>query len=119
MTALAGLADHDERSHEDHFAHLRGATREDYQRILRIRGDRSAPRISYLEGLLEIMSPSRSHESIKSVIGRFVEGWCLEHGVQFSTHGSWTLENKATERPTWSASPTRRVWYRPWRATRQ
>ncbi len=77
---------------------LRGATWADYQRQLEIRGDRSAPRIAYLEGAIEIMSPSRPHERIKSVIGCLVEAYCLERGVPFETVGSWTLEDKAVER---------------------
>jgi Uma2 family endonuclease len=98
MTAPARLLDRDDRPQDDHIVHLRGATWADYERLLEIRGDRSAPRLTYLEGVLEIMSPSRSHESIKSLIGRLVEVWCLERGVEFSTYGSWTLENRAVER---------------------
>ncbi len=44
------------------------------------------------------MSPSRSHERIKSVIGRLVEVFCLERGIEFNTYGSWTLKDKAAER---------------------
>jgi Uma2 family endonuclease len=94
MPASPRLLDRDDTPREDHFVHLRGATWEDYERVLAIRGDRSAPRIAYIDGTLEIMSPSRSHESIKSDIGRLVEAWCLERGVEFSTYGSWTLQNK-------------------------
>jgi Putative restriction endonuclease len=93
---------------EDHIVRLYGATWDDYQRLLAIRGDHSAPRISFLEGEIEsqassrcvecIVSPSRSHESIKSRIGRLVEVWCLERGVEFSTYGSWTLKNKRSQR---------------------
>lgn len=73
---------------------LNDVTWADYQRFLEIRGDRSAPRISYAGGRLEIMSPSREHETLKSLIGRLVEIYCLETGVVFSTLGSWTLEHK-------------------------
>jgi Uma2 family endonuclease len=93
MIARVDLTDRD-LPQEDHFVHLRGATWADYQRLLEIRGDHSAPRITYLEGTLEIMSPSLTRESIKSVIGRLVEVWCLERDVEFSTYGSWTLMNK-------------------------
>jgi Uma2 family endonuclease len=92
------LARSDDDHREDHVVHLYGATWGDYQRLLRIRGERSAPRITYLEGLLEIMSPSRTHESMKSIIGCLVEVWCLERDVEFSTYGSWTLKDKKTER---------------------
>jgi Uma2 family endonuclease len=44
------------------------------------------------------MSPSGSHEGIKSIIGRLVEVWCLERGIEFSTMGSWTLKDKTADR---------------------
>lgn len=91
-------ADHDDTPVEDKIIVLRGATWVDYQRLLEMRGDRSAPRISFLEGALEVTSPSRPHESLKSLIGRLVEAWCLERGIELSTYGSWTLEDKAVER---------------------
>jgi Uma2 family endonuclease len=77
---------------------LRDVTWADYQRLLEIRGERAVPRLTYLEGVLELMTPSRSHESLKSMIGRLVEAWCLEHEVAISPYGSWTLESKETER---------------------
>ena len=77
---------------------LDGVTWADYHRLLEIRGDRSRPRLTYLEGTLEIMSPSKPHESIKSTTGHMVELWCLERGVRFRAVGSWTLENEAAER---------------------
>jgi Uma2 family endonuclease len=85
---------HDDRPVEDKIVRLHDATWADYQRLLELRGDHSAPRISYLEGELQIMSPSRSHEAIKSLIGQLVEAWCLEKGVEFNAYGSWTLEKK-------------------------
>lgn len=92
------LAQRDDSPHEDHFVYLRGATWEDYERLLEIRGERAVPRLTYLEGTLEIMTPSRSHESIKSIIGRLVEVWRLENGTEFSTYGSWTLKKRELER---------------------
>lgn len=88
----------DDTPQEDHFVLLRGVSWRDYERLLRIRGESSVPRLTYLEGTLEIMSPSRSHESIKSVIGRLVEVWCMERGVDFSPYGSWTLKDEEKER---------------------
>lgn len=86
------------RERDDQIVRLHGATWADYQRLLELRGDHSAPRIAYLEGELEIMSPSRRHESIKSLIGCLVEVYCLEHDVEFSPYGSWTLEDKSADR---------------------
>jgi Uma2 family endonuclease len=95
MHALALDPARDDRPREDHVVVLQDVTWADYQRILEIRGDRSAPRIAYSEGRLEIMSPSKDHEAIKSLIGCLLEVYCLETGVEFSTFGSWTLEDKA------------------------
>lgn len=77
---------------------LQGATWADFQRVMEIRGDHSAPRFAYLEGRLEIMAPSRSHESIKSMIGCLIEAWCFERDVGITPYGSWTLEDEALER---------------------
>ena len=87
-----------DRTDRDQYVVLRGATWADYQRLQAIRGEKAVPRLTYLQGVLEIMSPSRSHETIKSIIGRLVEAWCLEHDVEFSAYGSWTIENKQLER---------------------
>jgi Uma2 family endonuclease len=91
-------AQHDDQPREDKIVVLSGATWADYQRLLEMRGDHSAPRIAYLEGLIEIMSPSQPHESLKSRIGHLVETWCLERGVEFNAYGSWTLEQKDERR---------------------
>ncbi len=44
--------------------HIHGLSWDDYRQLLEIRGDRSAPRIAYLDSEVEIMSPSRTHEAI-------------------------------------------------------
>jgi len=98
MIARAELIDREDPPREDHFVHLYGVSWADYERVLEIRGDHSAPRITYLEGTLEIMSPSLPHDSIKSTIGCLVEVWCLEHDIEFLTVGSWTVKNKRKKR---------------------
>ena len=82
----------------DHFVRLHDVSWADYERLLRIRGDRSAPRIAYLEGEVEIMSPSRSHEVIKSFIGRLVEVYCDVNDFEFTPVGSWTLKERPKKR---------------------
>ncbi|HVS02189.1 MAG TPA: Uma2 family endonuclease [Thermoanaerobaculia bacterium] len=81
----------------DHIVVLTGATWADFQRLLEIRGERSSPRLAYLEGRLEMMTPSRSHEGVKSMIGCLLEAWCLERGIDITPYGSWLLEDKAAE----------------------
>lgn len=88
----------DESPQGDRILVLSDVTWADYQRFMEIRGDRSAPRISYLEGELEIMNPSLPHESIKSVIGRLIEVWCLAREIEFRTVGAWTLQDMRVQR---------------------
>jgi len=92
------LAEHDDTPVEDKIVVLHDATWADYQRLLELKGDASVPRVAYLEGALEIMTPSRPHESLKSKIGCLVEVWCLEKGLEFTPLGSWTLEKKEEAR---------------------
>ncbi|MSP24453.1 MAG: Uma2 family endonuclease [Myxococcales bacterium] len=87
-----------ESAEPDQVVVLRGATWADYQRVLELRGERAAPRIAYLKGSLEIMSPSLAHESIKSVIGCLIEAWCVDKGIDITPCGSWTIERKEFER---------------------
>lgn len=70
---------------------LSNTTWEHFEAELAFRGERSAPRISFLDGALEILRPSRDHERIKSYLGRLVEAYALERGIVFSPFGSWTL----------------------------
>jgi Uma2 family endonuclease len=79
---------------EDHFVHLRGVSWSDYERVMRIRGEGSVPRLAYEKGVLELMSPSTDHERMKATIGAFVVAWCDVHEVDFTGVGSWTLKSK-------------------------
>ena len=92
-------ADHAVRGADhDNIVFLREASWDDLQALLRMRGENSAPRLSYLRGEVEMMRPSRTHESIKCIIGCLVEAYCLERGIRFRTLGAWTLESEPDER---------------------
>ena len=76
----------------DHRVVLHGVPWSHYEAQLAFRGDASSPRISYLDGEMELMSPSKDHERIKSYVGRLIEAFALERGVDLSPYGSWTLK---------------------------
>jgi Uma2 family endonuclease len=59
---------------------------------LAMRGDVSAPRMAYLDGALELMSPSKGHERTKSYLGCLVEVYALERDLVLSPYGGWTLK---------------------------
>lgn len=67
---------------------------EGFERLVELRGERSAPRFAYLDGTVEIMSPSHGHEGTKSFIGHLVESYCLERGIFVRGFGSWLVKRK-------------------------
>jgi Uma2 family endonuclease len=69
-----------------------------YEAMLAIRGDAAGARLSYLEGDLEIMTPSRTHESIKKTLARLLEAYAEERGIFFNGYGALTMKNPAAER---------------------
>ncbi len=70
---------------------LPGVTYADYEAILRMRGDRSGVRVTFWNGSLELMSPSRPHERIAEMLGHLLMSYALERDVAFNSYGSWTL----------------------------
>jgi len=70
---------------------------EHYEVELALRGERSVPRFAYLQGALEIMSPSKDHERIKSYLGMLIEAYALEIGLDLSPYGHWTLKHAPAE----------------------
>ena len=55
-------------------------------------------RLTYLEGTLEIMSPSRRHEILKTQIARLLEVLALELDIPLIGYGSTTFKRELRER---------------------
>jgi Uma2 family endonuclease len=91
----ARTSKHDETPVGDQFVHLADVGWADYERLLELRGERRNPKLAYLDGVVELMTPSFDHENLRSLIGYLVEAWCLERGIEFRAFGAWTLKNKA------------------------
>jgi len=82
----------------DHFVYLRNVSWSEYEAVLAMRGESSVPRITYLEGVLELMSPSRYHEIDKTRLARLLETWAEQKRIRLEGIGSWTLKNRKEER---------------------
>ncbi len=54
--------------------------------------DRMYPKLTYLRGELEIMSPSPEHEDAKTSIGYLLETYMRSKGIRFYGHGSVHLD---------------------------
>jgi len=65
-----------------------------FQQFLKLRGEATTHRLAYLEPHLEIMAPSASHELIKGYIGRLLESWADESGVDLISTGEATLQSR-------------------------
>lgn len=65
-----------------------------YESLLAIRGECRSPRIAYLDGVAELMTPSRGHETVNRGLGYLVAAYCTEIGVAWSSIGAWTLKQK-------------------------
>lgn len=62
--------------------------------FLAAKGERSRPKVYYLDGALELMSPSTNHEHIKTHLGRIIEAYLRHLGITFNGFGAWTVRNK-------------------------
>ena len=65
-----------------------------YLQIDEILGESRSVRLKYCDNQLEIMSPSRKHEHIKSNIGCMIELYCRRKSLFFQTEGSATLRRE-------------------------
>jgi Uma2 family endonuclease len=97
MSAARPLVAPPDPDSTDHFVYLQGRWA-DYERLLAMRGESSVPRITYLEGLIELMSPSQYHEIDKTRFARLLEAWAEEAGVDLEGYGSWTLKKRRAKR---------------------
>lgn len=66
--------------------------------MLRDSVDSPGVRMTYLEGRLEIMSPSRAHEVEKKQIARLLELFCLERDIPLFGYGSTTFRKEEEAR---------------------
>ena len=60
--------------------------------------DQSALKMTYLEGTLELMSPSALHEDAKKIIARLIEAWAMERDVDLRGFGGTTFRREAKAR---------------------
>jgi Uma2 family endonuclease len=71
-----------------------GVDWQQYEGLLATLGDSTRYRVTYLEGALEIMSPSRRHELQKKNISRLLEAYFEETRTRFWGLGSTTFRRQ-------------------------
>ncbi len=68
-----------------------------YVALRKLLDDVAGLRMTYLEGVLEIMSPSSEHERVKTLTARLLEAYAEEIDVPLNGFGSTTFKKKAKE----------------------
>ncbi len=77
---------------------MNGISGDIYETLLQSFPNNSHYRLKYLEGTLEIISPSRRHEFNKKIIALLLEAYFLEIGIDFYTLGSTTFRKQTAAR---------------------
>jgi len=75
---------------------IRGVPWSVYEQLLAIAGD-GPPRMTYDCGALEMEMPSKRHEALKWIAGRFIEAYAEESGIEFEPTGSTTWHRESIE----------------------
>jgi Uma2 family endonuclease len=92
MAAMLNITPTD--STADELVVMTGVSWEMFESILDERGDTSPPRVTYLEGTLELMSPSNDHEAIKTRIAEVVKAYLDTLDIEYDGVGSWLLKSR-------------------------
>ncbi|MEH2325253.1 MAG: Uma2 family endonuclease [Nostoc sp.] len=77
---------------------MNGISWDIYETLLQGVPNNSHYRLKYLEGTLEIMSPSRRHQFNKKIIALLLEAYFLETGIDFYPLGSTTFRKQTAAR---------------------
>ena len=96
-SALPGSAPGAEEGDAEQRLVMYGVPWRDYC-VLRELLDSPGLRMTYIEGTLELMTPSPLHERLKTTIARLVETFALERDVPLYGYGSTTFRSEAKER---------------------
>lgn len=74
-----------------------GVSWQQYEALVADLGDNSGYRVAYLDGALEIVSPSRRHERGKTRIGGLLELFFLETDTEYFPTGSTTFRKEDSQ----------------------
>ena len=81
------------QSTEEKLVTVRDVSWEEFKGIEALLKDNRNVRLSYLSGMLEIMSPiGDKHEKVKTTLGYLLEAYMREKGIRFYGRGGFTLE---------------------------
>lgn len=85
------IGDHD----TEELTVITGVNWKSYEKLIQTLADNSTDRISYLDGTLIILSPSRAHEAIKKRIAILLETYFIQQQIPFYPLGSTTFRQQS------------------------
>ena len=85
------IGDHD----AEELTVITGVNWKSYEKLIQTLADNSTDRISYLDGTLIILSPSRAHEAIKKRIAILLETYLIQQQIPFYPLGSTTFRQQS------------------------
>lgn len=86
--------DYDDGPRDDEHVVLRDVPWETYEALDAARGESAHPRLTYLDGVLELLSPSDEHEGDMKALARLLEAWAYERDAEITGLGSTTFKDK-------------------------
>ena len=81
--------DRDRASYADQILCLAEMTWNDYEQLI---VEDSGYRISYWQGVISIVSPSKNHERIAEIISGLIKTFCRKYSLAYFSSGSTTLK---------------------------
>lgn len=92
FTDLLNLAIESDRNYfQDQILTLSGMSWSDYETVINREDYRY--KISYFDGVITIVSPSRNHERIAEIINGLIKTYCRKYNLVYFSMGSTTLKN--------------------------
>ncbi|BAZ29758.1 hypothetical protein NIES4074_22050 [Cylindrospermum sp. NIES-4074] len=74
---------------------ITGVSWESYEALLNDLGDSPQYRVTYLDGVIELVSPNYRHERNKTIIGSLLEAYFQEKRIRYFPLGSTTFRKQA------------------------
>lgn len=94
MVSLQDLSERLQADDPEERQIISGVSWEGYENLLNELGDSLRYRVTYLDGVLELVSPSRRHEINKTIIGSLLEAYCQEKRIRYFPLGSTTFRKE-------------------------
>ncbi len=92
MDAPIALGDHGPTTDQCFVMH--DVSWEKYQSLLTLRGASRRPRMTYLDGAVELMTTSEHHERIRFLLGRLLERYAIALGLNLVAYGQTTYQER-------------------------